>query len=149
MKLMIVLALFPIISFGQNPSIPLPYGYKDQVKDTTPSFVILKELKSKVFDSTYQASSLTHEEIDTILKMLRKKLKEETTRVAFEKYKMQLIPAINKSGEKVIFINGFCRQFDNWQKKFIMVSDGGECFFQAEINLKQLKFILFGFNGVA
>ncbi len=55
-------------------------------------------------------------------------------------YNRQYVPYTNTSGEKKVFINCFCsgiEQFNYWKKQLVMVDDGGVCFFNVTINLKQ------------
>ena len=53
-----------------------------------------------------------------------------------EKYYRQYFPVINDKGEKEIWINFFCSTMnDNWKTDLVIVSDGGNCYFNIKINL--------------
>lgn len=55
----------------------------------------------------------------------------------FPYYKRQYIPYLNSKGEKVVWINCFCASHENvnWRKEFVIVKDGGTCYFHLKINL--------------
>lgn len=73
--------------------------------------------------------------------------------------------AIDKNGNKVIFINSFCESFEdltdlditnelsgeetkiNWHDYLIEVSDGGKCFWQMKVNLTSKKYFELIING--
>lgn len=66
-------------------------------------------------------------------------------------YKCQLVAATNAKGEKIVWINAFCRMMGNFDlhKEIIMVDDGGNCYFQIEYNLTTGKVLSFTQNGHA
>jgi hypothetical protein len=149
-KFITLAILLPLFVSGQNPRIPLPPGFKNHVTDTTPPFVVLPKLRTFVFDKTSKNATLSAGEITAIRRLVKQKLKKQGTEgIKFERYKMQLIPSINKSGEKVVFVNGFCATPSNWLVEFVLVKDGGECYYQATINLRKRRFLSFSFNGEA
>ncbi len=53
--------------------------------------------------------------------------------------------------EKELYINAFCESFGHkdLHKEFLVVEDGGSCFFQAIMNLDTGEFNLINVNGVA
>ena len=66
-------------------------------------------------------------------------------------YRVQYIPYINESGEKEVWINGFCSDFgaENWKNEVVFVFDGGNCYFEIRLNLKEKSCIEIGINGYA
>ena len=65
-------------------------------------------------------------------------------------YKIQYVPYLNEQGEKVVWINGFCEDFDSdWKKEYMYVFDGGNCFFTIRINLTRQECLSIGTNGYA
>ena len=89
---------------------------------------------------------------------------EKPTKQKVEKYYRQYIPYINENGERIIEINAFCEILENppnpknginkwtkmnWKKEYVMVEDGGDCYWRIIINLdtKQYKDLMV--NGVA
>ena len=68
-----------------------------------------------------------------------------------EKYYKQFIAVTNPKGEKIVQVNCFCdkRDIGYWKKSWVIVDDGGACFFQLEINLTTNSVIGFWVNGVA
>ncbi|BCY29053.1 hypothetical protein [Flavobacterium okayamense] len=70
--------------------------------------------------------------------------------VNLDEYKRQYFPyLINKTGEKEVFINCFCKVKDdfNWKEQKVEVLGGGKCYFQGFINLKTRKFSHFLINA--
>jgi hypothetical protein len=116
---------------------------------------------SLVFDSTYKPITLSQNEIrvtDSVLSAcvndytskLQNGLHNEGAIDINKKYYRQLVPAVNHRGEKVVWINCFCRVYDNkWRTDLIVSEDGGQCFFNTLINLstKQCNKFLVNGNG--
>lgn len=40
-----------------------------------------------------------------------------------------------ENGERKIYINAFCVELDNWKRGYVMVMDGGPCFWNAVYNV--------------
>jgi hypothetical protein len=54
------------------------------------------------------------------------------------------------AGQKVIFINAFCISPPEYaQQKFVLVFDGGPCFFQVKYDPNKKRFFQLMFNGEA
>jgi hypothetical protein len=69
--------------------------------------------------------------------------------IDLKNYRRQYVPVINRSGEKEVWINGFCTHFDSdWHKDILIVFDGGKCFFQLYINLSTQTCSDFNTNGI-
>lgn len=84
-------------------------------------------------------------ELDKIILECVNNYKDELLDI--KKYKRQYIPAINDNGEKLVWINCFCKHFDyDWKNQVIMVVDGGNCYFQMKINLTTKKYYNFHNN---
>lgn len=70
-----------------------------------------------------------------------------------ENYYMQFAGAILENGDKVIWINCFCyvdnEYFRKWKEDFIMVDDGGNCFFNVKVNLNTNGYFDLMVNGNA
>lgn len=65
-------------------------------------------------------------------------------------YKIQYVPYLNKKGEKEIWINGFCNDFDeDWRRKIIHVFDDGNCYSTIRLNLTTGERLGTGTNGYA
>jgi len=50
-------------------------------------------------------------------------------------------------GKKIIYGNFFCSEEDNWRQEFVMVIDGGDCYFQVEYDVGSEKLIKLIVNG--
>ena len=117
--------------------------------DTNKAVIIplsLNNYRIARFDSTFKASKLNDVEFDILVNLfcdalLKNKNIIDTT---FRTYKYQLVAAINENGEKIVWINAFCNDFDDWKRYLIFVFDGGLCYFQMTINLT--KNYWYGFN---
>ena len=66
------------------------------------------------------------------------------------KYKRQYF-GITKNGKKQIYVNGFCEQYwsqkEDWRSKFVLVLDGGNCYFQILFDPTTNEFTNFVING--
>lgn len=78
------------------------------------------------------------------------KAKSDRQKIDLTKYKFQYIPATRENGDKEVWVNGFCKAFDDrWKKEIISVDDGGKCFFNLYINLTAKKYRDLQINGEA
>lgn len=74
----------------------------------------------------------------------------------FDEYYRQYIPYINERGEKIVAVNCFCDVTNmndevsglNWRTDLIQVNDGGNCFFNLDVNLTLKTFAHLMVNGV-
>jgi len=70
-----------------------------------------------------------------------------------EDYCRQFFGAINEKGEKIIWINCFCKDqitsFKDWKTKLRVVSDGGNCFFNMKVNIDKNDYYDVMVNGNA
>lgn len=74
----------------------------------------------------------------------------------FDEYYRQYIPYINERGEKIVEVNCFCdvTNMDDevsglyWRTDLIQVNDGGNCFFNLNVNLSLKTFAHLMVNGV-
>ena len=75
---------------------------------------------------------------------------EEQMKYEFDEYSFQIVPIL-KNGKKVAYINALCHaernHFNNWKTWFYYVYDGGDCFWQMEIDLENKNHFNFSVNG--
>jgi len=68
-----------------------------------------------------------------------------------EDYFRQFVGAINSKGEKIIWVNCFCKteesSFKDWKKNIVYVKDGGNCFFNLKTNISANTLTDFFVNG--
>jgi hypothetical protein len=65
-------------------------------------------------------------------------------------YRKQLIVVKNPKGEKIVWVNCFCRPWDkSWKTRALVVEDGGPCYFNFKVNLKTNTVYDFTVNGFA
>ena len=130
--------------------------------DTSKNAIISFIPKSKYpFDSTYEKARLTQNNfiiIDSLLiacvsdynNSLDKEHKQWSIDLKKHNYRKQLIAVTNKNGEKEVWVNCFCRTWDNrWKTQMMIVDDGGNCYFNFKINFATKKFYDLGVNGGA
>ena len=66
-----------------------------------------------------------------------------------DEYNRQYIGLV-LDGEQIIYANYFCTDLEtDWKKDFVIVMDGGECFFQVKYNVKSAEFFDLQVNGDA
>ena len=96
--------------------------------------------------------SLYEKERKKIDQIFKKCVSENNIDTSYFHYKRQYIPFVDNAGNKKIWINCFCSDFDNdfphWKKSIVIVSDGGSCFFNLIINLNDNSFSNLEVNGV-
>lgn len=64
-------------------------------------------------------------------------------------YKRQYL-GILEDGEQVIYANFFCDAYSGeWREELVLVSDGGDCFFQVKYNVATGEFYDLSVNGEA
>ncbi len=68
-------------------------------------------------------------------------------------YNIQFVCAITEKGERIIWINSFCKNeestFKDWKTKIFFVADGGNCFFNIKINVAKNTYYDLMVNGPA
>ncbi|WP_282161396.1 hypothetical protein [Ulvibacterium marinum] len=72
-------------------------------------------------------------------------------RLELEDYKRQYVATLNEKGEKEIWLNFFCKdfEFDKWRTEIPLVADGGNCFFSIKINLATKSYKDLRINSIA
>jgi hypothetical protein len=70
-----------------------------------------------------------------------------------KRHKRQYFGIYNSQGERIVFINGFhqstMQRHPNWRKNIVFVLDGGNNYFESEINIDKKKVETFLFHGSA
>lgn len=81
----------------------------------------------------------------------KNKWKETGFEIKLKGKKRQYVPVINEKGEKEVWINFFCEDWesDNWKKDLMHVLDGGNCYFNLKVNLTNKTYSELGINGYA
>jgi hypothetical protein len=153
---------FPVIflaalSYKSPNEIGRYYKEKLQKIDTSQYAVVKYDDRYKIFNNATPATIST-DEIDTLLNLLYEGIskynnsikKNELMIRKLHQYKIQLVPVLNIRGEKEIWVNGLCEERDNaWKHQIIYVFDGGNCYFNAKINLTTKKVYEIGIHGFA
>ena len=109
------------------------------------------------FDNTYSATSLSQSEVykvDSIVNVciqtnqrnLPPALKKHFE-IDFSKYKRQYVTVLNESREKEVWVNCFCiNPATDWTKEIVLAKDGGNCYFNVIINLRNMSCRDFAIN---
>ena len=98
-----------------------------------------------IFGKDYKSWAPSNEDIGNAEKMIKKCFEDQkmgtVNRVLNRKpedYCKQFIGAVNSNGERILWINMFCKSeishFKNWKTDIIHVADGGNCFVQIKFN---------------
>ncbi len=64
----------------------------------------------------------------------------------FDAYKFQYWGEM-ENGKRVIVVNAFCANFDNWKTQRVFVLDGGDCFFNVKYDMETGTFFDLSVNG--
>ncbi len=110
-------------------------------------------------NSKPSATDLSLNELSEIEPILKKAIiehndgleKDSRWRLELEGYKRQYVAILNEKGEKEIWINFFCEdfEFEEWRTELPLVEDGGNCFFNIKINLTTKSYKDLGINSIA
>ena len=95
------------------------------------------------------------ETAETILKQAFEDQKKPTVNRLLNRsvddYNMQFVGAVTEKGDKVIWVNSFCKKeessFKDWKTKIFSVADGGNCFFNVKINITKNTYYDLFVNG--
>lgn len=176
--LQLFVIVFYFSSCGQSDSINHKTSNKEKaiLVDTTLIAIIDYDTSFKYLTSfkgytTFKLSPNDIQNIDSILSIainnynLDQEKKFQEAKLAYpnsnivksnffidlKKYKRQYIVALNNKGEKLVWVNCFCKgNLDYFTKKAPMiVMDGGNCFFNIKINLTTKEYFDFSVNGDA
>ena len=146
-----------VLSFKLPNEIGRCYTDKLQSIDTSQYAVVKYDDRYQIFHNAMPASIST-EEIDTVLNLLKDGISKYNNSTKkndlmirnMHQYKIQLVPVLNIRGEKEIWVNGLCEVSGNsWKHQIIYVLDGGNCYFNAKINLTTKKVYEIGIHGFA
>ena len=108
----------------------------------TARYTVIKYGSFRTYEGA-KATNLTEKEINNVEILLIKAIQKyncDSKHLAkimpLDKYKLQLVPRINKKGEKEVWVNAFCETRRNdWKKALVLVEDGGNCYFDLDINI--------------
>jgi len=131
----------------------------EKVDTSVIAIIPFRQSMEWLFDENYKSCSLTKTDIIEIENLLdecitdyNNKFSEDKSqdKLIKENYKRQYVAAINKKGEKEIWINCLCQTESNrWKKSVILVADGGSCYFNLKVNLTKKKYYNLIVNGLA
>ncbi|MEP6901953.1 MAG: cystatin domain-containing protein [Actinomycetota bacterium] len=131
--------------------------YEDKAQKSVDSNFKVFEYDPKQFSWIFKNASpttLSDDESAEVKSLLKKAVGEHNSKqnnnnqvINIEKYKFQFVSAINSKGEKEVWANSFCTDFEDWQKQIVQVDDGGKCFFNLYINLTKKSYDRFSING--
>ena len=170
-KYLLIFTLFVTIVFnlhGQTNKTkrgilkPKTFHQTNTIDTSKYAVISFNKLTYGPFDKSYKSAKLTAIEIDVIEDLLANCIAEyDSTQskngnsyniidLSKEKYKKQFVAVINNKGEKEVWINCFCDDWDKkWKTHILIVDDGGKCYFNLKINLTTKKYFDLQVNGEA
>lgn len=91
--------------------------------------------------------------VDAVLKKAVKDgkfdfIKRASLKKVKERYR-QYLCYYNSEGHKMVFINSFCEERDDWRTEMWDVADGGSCYWRMEIDLTTMTYNYVTVNGEA
>lgn len=112
----------------------------------------------RVFGNNYKSWTPSDSDIEQAEKLFKKGFVDQArgtvNRVLYrtrDDYYRQYVGAIDSAGDKIIWINCFCKSevdhFKEWKNKLAMVKDGGNCFINVTVNLTKNDYTRFDVNG--
>ncbi len=109
-----------------------------QYKRVKVDTLVIKDFKV-VFQGAVFDFPLTKEEMNIADSLLLKSVEnynKENKPINLRNYVRQYVVSLNNSGKKIITIYGSCSiNGDLWRRSLLSVKDGGDCYFEIEINL--------------
>jgi hypothetical protein len=132
--------------------------YEGKAQKTADSNFAVLDLSRENFNILFKnanPATLSDQELKSVKDILKKavdeynsKQKEDFRITDLDEYKFQLVALLNAKGEKEVWVNGFCSDFDkDWRTEIIGVEDGGRCYFNLYVNLTKQTFDRFSVNG--
>lgn len=121
---------------------------QDEGGDKTVIFPKEKVVHSANDSPTSRFTPISDEviEVDAIVKAYIKEKYPNETSVNVDNYYRQYYGSI-LMGQRAIFINGCCTKPEKFTEEMFFVKGGGNCYFNAKVNLKTKKIMSFKFNS--
>ena len=99
------------------------------------------------------AEKLFQQGFDNQKKGMGNKFEDRLEGRTTDEYNMQFVGAIDENGDKIIWVNCFCKKekdsFKKWKDEIVHVSDGGNCFINVKVNITKNTYTDFMVNGNA
>ena len=122
----------------------------------TSQYTVIKYGSFRTYDGA-KPTTLSQNEISEIEFLLKEAIQKynadslhKSKIMGLDKYKLQFVPRINNKGEKEVWVNSFCETGGhNWKKELILVEDGGNCYFDLDINLTTKQYYGLGIGAYA
>ena len=133
------------VSIDQSIIAVIPYrpnqrpmmGIQEEVKGTElkeEDLLWIEKLLATCIDTYNEEKAAEIAHIRT--EFPERNIKEKYILLDLPRYKRQYVAMMNKEGEKIVWVNAFCDDWDqNWRKELMFVLDGGNCYFNLKINL--------------
>lgn len=129
---------------GTEENIPWKTGTGEDIE-----YTIIQPGKylQHIFGDTYNEAELANEEIEYAFKKIdtcffdqRRGTVNRLLDMKPADYKMQFVCAVNSKGEKMLWVNAFCKSpnndiYTNWKENLVEVDDGGKCYWNLRLNL--------------
>jgi hypothetical protein len=99
-------------------------------------------------DSYWNVSDMQVRQMNAALLVYLQEQNETELFENFADYQQQFFGYV-VDGQQMIYGNYFCMEFEDWQREFVFVLDGGDCFFQAVYDVVSGQVISLSINGDA
>lgn len=131
--------------------------------DTTKTVIIPleREINYPFNSLEYKPATLTKQDIEQIERSLIESVADYNNSLTDghddfkidltgREYKKQLVAVTNLKGEKEVWVNCFCDEWNKaWRTQVVSVEDGGTCYFNFKLNLTTKKIYDLAVNGYA
>lgn len=111
-------------------------------------FAFNKNYKPKVLTQKQLVKiKLTIDRVSDSLNFLITSTNITTGKVDTLKHVFQIVSAIDKKGQNVVWVNAVCQPSKNWRKRLMVVDDGGSCYYSFKINLTESNYFNLQINA--
>lgn len=118
--------------------------------------------QNETWTPTRSQLQVTNDIITQLIKENESDFKTYTDNGNYQNYYKQLIPYLSENGDHMIYLNALCSTFVKspipyqkvnekgeigWESYFYVVDDGGNCFWQAQLNIDKKEYSQLSING--
>jgi hypothetical protein len=138
---------FNVIKYDTSYSYIFPNTFKSTDLSVKEIMECERLLRSYIVDYNTKSAKRFDELTE---KFPNQKFNIETFTIELKEYGRQYMAVLSDKGEKTIFVNCFCdpAEFKYRHRALVVVFDGGNCFFNFKVDLKNKKIFDFMENGV-
>ena len=138
---------FNVIKYDTSYHYIFPKTFKSTDLSSKEIMECEKLLRSYIVDYNTEATKRFGEMTE---KFPNQKFNIEAFTIELKEYGRQYMAVLSDKGEKIIYVNCFCdpTRFKYRDRDLVIVFDGGNCYFNFKVDLKNRKIFDFMENGV-